>query len=245
MSDPTKYLKQIQTRLSRKGIKVSYSDIKPVFSQHCTDADPTEQQLSTIVDQLTRHHQSLSLTLTELQGSEEMPLTTSTPHPFFEIPPTTEVEETITGQNLSSQQDLPPETTSQTNIVLSQNNSLSPQTNSVVSIAPPEAIAIIQEIAADDASQNKALAQRLLAQANNKTDTIVNLVAALPQIEAEMLKRKLQKMPRQQVNYEGVLNGYFQETQGFTQFVNTLAAEYGISLDPEGKHQGELSRTLS
>ncbi len=245
MSDPTKYLKQIQARLSRKGIKVSYGDIKPIFFEHCADSEPTEQQLSAIVDQLTHHHQPSSLTLTELPGSEEMSITTPTPHPFFEIPPTIESKEAINGENLSAQQELPPQREPETNIVLTQNNSLSPQTNAVVSIAPPEAIAIIQEIAADDSSQHKAVAQRLLEQVNEKTDTIVSLVAALPQIEAEMLKRKLQKMPRKQVDYAGVLDSYFQESRGFSQFVNTLTAEYGITLEPEGKHQGELSLTRS
>ena len=244
MSEPSKYIKQIQARLSRKGIKVSYGDIKPVFREHCSDLEPNEEQLSTIVEQLTQHHQPSNPMLTESPGAEEMPITTSTPHPIFDRPPTTEASLATTEQR-PLPQNLPQDWESETNIVLSHPNGLSPQTNAVKTIAPPEAIAIIQEIAADDSSQNKAVAQRLLAQANEKTDTIVNLVAALPQIEAEMLKRKLQKMPRQQVNYEGVLDSYFQESRGFTQFVNTLTAEYGISLEPEGKHQGELSLTRS
>jgi hypothetical protein len=101
---------------------------------------------------------------------------------------------------------------------------------SQITITPQEAVDIIQAIAKDETSRNKSLAQQLLEQAHHKTDSLVALVAALPDIEAEMLKRKLQKMPRKQVNYEGVLDSYFRESTTFTHFVSDLAAEYGVTL---------------
>jgi hypothetical protein len=101
---------------------------------------------------------------------------------------------------------------------------------SQITVTPQEAVDIIQAIAKDETSRNKSLAQQLLEQAHHKTDSLVALVAALPDIEAEMLKRKLQKMPRKQVNYEGVLDSYFREATTFTHFVSDLAAEYGVTL---------------
>lgn len=98
-------------------------------------------------------------------------------------------------------------------------------------LAPHEAVALIQEIASDDTSKNKLVAKELLKQLDNKTDSIVALVAALPDIEAEMLRRKLQQIDRKTVDYEAILGSHFREsTTELTDHISSLAAEYGVTI---------------
>ncbi|MGI2906178.1 hypothetical protein [Tolypothrix sp. VBCCA 56010] len=213
-----KYLKQIQSRLSRRKIKVSYDDIRPLYSEQCADSNPTEEQLSAIVEDLAAQHQQTAIVA---PSSDEIdlsvaPQTTEDLADFLpELPePETAVEEEST----------------ETQLTIAEPSTLSQPPAPPVTITPQEAVDIIQAIAKDDTSRNKALAQQLLEQAHHKTDSLVALVSAMPDIEAEMLKRKLQKMPRKRVDYEGVLDSYFRESTNFTHFVKDLAAEYGVTL---------------
>ena len=98
-------------------------------------------------------------------------------------------------------------------------------------LAPHEAITLIQEIASDDTSRNKQVASQLLKQLDNKTDSIVALVAAMPDIEAEMLRRKLKQVDRKEVDYEAIIGSHFREnTTELTSHISNLAAEYGVTL---------------
>ncbi|MEL6164019.1 MAG: hypothetical protein AAFR37_09740 [Cyanobacteria bacterium J06628_3] len=98
-------------------------------------------------------------------------------------------------------------------------------------LAPHEAITLIQEIASDDTSRNKQVASQLLEQLDNKTDSIVALVAAMPDIEAEMLRRKLKQVDRSFVDYEAVIGSHFRSsTTELTSHISSLAAEYGVTL---------------
>jgi len=207
----TKYLKQIQSRLSRRKIKVSYDDIRPLFIEQCADSNPTEEQLSAIVEDLAAQHQQTAIVA---PSSDETDLFVASQTTKDLSEPETAVEEEST----------------KTQLTIAEPSLLSQPPASPVTITPQEAVDIIQAIAKDETSRNKSLAQQLLEQAHHKTDSLVALVAALPDIEAEMLKRKLQKMPRKQVNYEGVLDSYFREATTFTHFVSDLAAEYGVTL---------------
>ena len=97
-------------------------------------------------------------------------------------------------------------------------------------LAPHEAITLIQEIASDDTSRNKQVASQLLEQLDNKTDSIVALVAAMPDIEAEMLRRKLKQVDRKVVDYEAIIGSHFREnTTELTSHISNLAAEYGVT----------------
>ncbi len=116
-------------------------------------------------------------------------------------------------------------------LVTKQSSELSQASpNQIQQLAPQEAIEIIQEIAADDTSRNKELAGQLLAQIDEKTDTMVALIEAMPEIEAEMLKRKLEKMSRKQVNYGEILSNHFRNSQDLTTHLKNLAAGYGVSI---------------
>ena len=98
-------------------------------------------------------------------------------------------------------------------------------------LAPHEAVTLIQEIASDDTSRNKQVASQLLEQLDNKTDSIVALVAAMPDIEAEMLRRKLKQVDRKVVDYEAIIGSHFREnTTELTSHISSLAAEYGVTL---------------
>ncbi|MGF1672707.1 MAG: hypothetical protein ACFCUV_03365 [Rivularia sp. (in: cyanobacteria)] len=98
-------------------------------------------------------------------------------------------------------------------------------------LAPHEAITLIQEIADYDTSRNKQVASQLLTQLDNKTDSIVALVAAMPDIEAEMLRRKLKQIDRKEVDYEAIIGSHFQKnTTELTSHISSLAAEYGVTL---------------
>ena len=98
-------------------------------------------------------------------------------------------------------------------------------------LAPHEAVTLIQEIASDDTSRNKQVASQLLEQLDNKTDSIVALVAAMPDIEAEMLRRKLKQVDRKEVDYEAIIGSHFREnTTELTNHISNLAAEYGVTL---------------
>ncbi len=102
--------------------------------------------------------------------------------------------------------------------------------NSITQLAPQEAIEIIREISEDDTSRNQALARQLLEEADRKTTSIVSLIEAMPQIEAELLRRKLQAMKRSQVDYGAVVEGYFQGSKKLSDDITSLVSEYGISI---------------
>ncbi|MEO1185866.1 MAG: hypothetical protein AAFX46_14815 [Cyanobacteria bacterium J06636_27] len=57
------------------------------------------------------------------------------------------------------------------------------------------------------------------------------LVAAMPDIEAEMLRRKLKQVDRKEVDYEAVIGSHFRSsTTELTSHISNLAAEYGVTL---------------
>lgn len=229
MSD-TKFIKQIQTRLSRKGIKASYADIRPFFCQHCSESNPTEAQLSATVEALIKLYQPTGIITAEADNNlpqHEEILSVEDGEAFKEPEQTEEVLSTLDDTAIAETESLPLETPSS---FLAQRQSSLQQGHHATTITSPEAVEIIQEIAADDTSRNQTLAQQMLSQAHEKTDSIVALIAAMPEIESEMLKRKLQRMPRKQVDYAGVVDSYFREGRKLTHFVASLAAEYGVSL---------------
>lgn len=232
MSD-TKFIKQLQTRLSRRGLKLSYDEIRPTFQKHWNgEDDPTEEQVTAVLAELLQAHQPTALALEKPEPETVLTLAnTPTPNQIGEDA----ADLTASQPPLLIESSTTPPATSLA-LPSTEEHALQPPDNPranvsvITTVAPQEAIEIIQEIAADDSSRHQDLAQQLINQANSKTDTIVALVAALPEIEAEMLRRKLQRMPRKQVAYEEVLDSYFQKSQQTTSFINTLAAQYGVTL---------------
>ncbi|MEM6403612.1 MAG: hypothetical protein AAF757_25880 [Cyanobacteria bacterium P01_D01_bin.116] len=122
-------------------------------------------------------------------------------------------------------------TTQPTELSVTKTDNNSVTKTDINQLAPHEAIALIQEIASDDTSRNKQVASQLLEQLDNKTDSIVALVAAMPNIEAEMLRRKLKQVDRKEVDYEAVIGSHFRSsTTELTSHISNLAAEYGVTL---------------
>lgn len=118
-----------------------------------------------------------------------------------------------------------------TELITTKPTELSVTKTDINQLAPHEAITLIQEIASDDTSRNKQVASQLLEQLDNKTDSIVALVAAMPDIEAEMLRRKLKQVDRKVVDYEAVIGSHFREnTTELRNHISNLAAEYGVTL---------------
>ena len=118
-----------------------------------------------------------------------------------------------------------------TELITTQPTELSVAKTDINQLAPHEAITLIQEIASDDTSRNKQVASQLLKQLDNKTDSIVALDAAMPDIEAEMLRRKLKQVDRKVVDYEAVIGSHFREnTSELRNHISNLAAEYGVTL---------------
>ncbi|MEM7581245.1 MAG: hypothetical protein AAF316_15650 [Cyanobacteria bacterium P01_A01_bin.80] len=122
-------------------------------------------------------------------------------------------------------------TTQPTELSVARTDNNSVTKTDINQLAPHEAITLIQEIASDDTSRNKQVASQLLKQLDNKTDSIVALVAAMPDIEAEMLRRKLKQVDRKEVDYEAVIGSHFRSsTTELTSHISNLAAEYGVTL---------------
>ncbi|MEO0933777.1 MAG: hypothetical protein AAFY21_08465 [Cyanobacteria bacterium J06641_2] len=122
-------------------------------------------------------------------------------------------------------------TTQPTKLSVAKTDNNSVTKTDINQLAPHEAITLIQEIASDDTSRNKQVASQLLEQLDNKTDSIVALVAAMPDIEAEMLRRKLKQVDRKEVDYEAVIGSHFRSsTTELTSHISNLAAEYGVTL---------------
>ncbi|NJM24034.1 MAG: hypothetical protein HC907_38445 [Richelia sp. SM1_7_0] len=122
-------------------------------------------------------------------------------------------------------------TTQPTELSVTKTDNNSVTKTDINQLAPHEAITLIQEIASDDTSRNKQVAEQLLTQLDKKTDSIVALVAAMPDIEAEMLRRKLKQIDRKEVDYEAIIGSHFREnTTELTNHISNLAAEYGVTL---------------
>lgn len=199
----SKHLKQIQSRLKRKKITVSYDNIRAEVLDNFPNIDlenMSEAEVKNVSQSLLNKYQQIELNNREIVVTNHNQAEAVTDSESVILAPTVPTE-------------------------LTDN-----QVKQVEQLAPQEAIAIIQEIAEDDTSRNKQLAQQLLTQVDEKTDTMVALIAAMPDIEAEMLKRKLQKMQPKRVDYEGILDSHFRQSQDLTSHLQGLVREYGISL---------------
>ena len=153
--------------------------------------------------------------------------------------PLSEIENSLSESEIEKNSSLIETESASTELITTQPTKLSvakTDNNSVTKtdinqLAPHEAITLIQEIASDDTSRNKQVASQLLEQLDNKTDSIVALVAAMPDIEAEMLRRKLKQVDRKVVDYEAIIGSHFRSsTTELTSHISNLAAEYGVTL---------------
>lgn len=199
-----KYLKQIQSRVRRKKITVTYQQIRDIILEKFEDVDldeMTETQVAAVSEYILKNHQPLNINVQETTALQTKP----------------QDNEVISDTHSGILAPTPKSDLSHT------------PPSQIQQLAPQEAISIIQEIAADDTSRNKQLAEQLLTQVNEKTDTMVALIAAMPEIEAEMLKRKLHNIERKRVDYEGILDSHFRSSQNLTTHIKDLVAEYGVS----------------
>lgn len=197
-----KYLKRIQTRIRRKRITISYQQIRDIILENFEDIDldeMTDSQVTTVSEYILQNHKAVDVAIQETA--------LKTPH----------------------QDEVEVDNSSGTLAPTSKSDLSHTQASQIQQLAPQEAIAIIQDIAADDTSRNQELAGQLLTQLNEKTDTMVALIAAMPEIEAEMLRRKLHNMQRKRVDYEGILSSHFRNSQNLTTHIKDLVAEYGVS----------------
>jgi hypothetical protein len=188
------YLKRIQTRLSKRKVKVSYEDIRKVVSEQFSEVDLenlSDRETDLIVEFILTNQQEESQLVVSPQSSD------------------------------ATRAESKDENTSQLAVEAASTVELS---------ALEEAIAIIEEISEDDTSRNQALARQLLEEVDRKTTSIVSLIELMPEIEAEMLRRKLKEVKRNPVNYEGVFKGYFQGSQKLTKDIQGLVARYGVTI---------------
>ncbi|MEO1762373.1 MAG: hypothetical protein AAFR83_10440 [Cyanobacteria bacterium J06629_18] len=153
--------------------------------------------------------------------------------------PLSEIENSLSESEIEKNSSLIETESASTKLITTQSTELSVAKAGINSVtktdinqlAPHEAVTLIQEIASDDTSRNKQVASQLLEQLDNKTDSIVALVAAMPDIEAEMLRRKLKQVDRKEVDYEAIIGSHFREnTTELTSHISNLAAEYGVTL---------------
>ncbi|NJS17001.1 MAG: hypothetical protein HC787_09585 [Nostocaceae cyanobacterium CSU_2_110] len=255
------YLRQIQSNLNKKKVNgrklktVSFAEIRKVITEEFPSVDyeaMTKQEKESIVAYIheqrvktvntierysnANNSDSYNIELAAKMESQEI----ENPQVSSDIEKNlSEIEKPLLSSEIESNSSAMEVADASTELITTQPTELSvtkTDNNSVTKtdinqLAPHEAITLIQEIASDDTSRNKQVASQLLTQLDNKTDSIVALVAAMPDIEAEMLRRKLKEVDRKEVDYEAIIGSHFREsTTELTNHISNLAAEYGVTL---------------
>ncbi|MEO0684173.1 MAG: hypothetical protein AAFY76_03765, partial [Cyanobacteria bacterium J06649_11] len=192
-----------------------------------------EQRIKT-VNSIEKHSNSKNSNSSNIdsKSSDSFNIELSTEMESQEIEkPLSEIENPLSESEIEKNSSLIETESASTELITTQSTELSVAKTDINQLAPHEAITLIQEIASDDTSRNKQVASQLLEQLDNKTDSIVALVAAMPDIEAEMLRRKLKQVDRKEVDYEAIIGSHFREnTTELRNHISNLAAEYGVTL---------------
>lgn len=246
------YLRQIQSNLNKKKVNgrklktVSFAEIRKVITEEFPSVDyeaMTKQEKESIVAYI--HEQRVKTVNSIVQhsdsnNSDSNNIESAAKMESQEIEkPLEEIENSLVSSEIEKKSSVIEKEDACTELITTQPTELSVAKTDINSItktdinqlAPHEAITLIQEIASDDTSRNKQVASQLLEQLDNKTDSIVALVAAMPDIEAEMLRRKLKQVDRKVVDYEAIIGSHFREsTTELTSHISNLAAEYGVTL---------------
>ncbi len=247
------YLRQVQSSLNKKKVNgrklktVSFGEIRKVITEEFPSVDyeaMTKQEKESIVayiheqrvktvNTIERHYNannsdSYNIELAAKMESQEI----ENPQLSSDIEKNlSEIENPLLSSEIESNSSAMEVADASTELITTQPTELSVTKTDINQLAPHEAITLIQEIASDDTSRNKQVASQLLTQLDNKTDSIVALVAAMPDIEAEMLRRKLKQVDRKEVDYEAIIGSHFQKnTTELTSHISSLAAEYGVTL---------------
>lgn len=245
------YLRQIQSSLNKKKVNgkklktVSFGEIRRVITEEFPSVDyeaMTKQEKESIIVYIheqrvktvnsierqsdSNNSDSSNIELAAKMESQEIEnpqVSSEIENNLSEIEnPLEEIEKNSSATSIAD---------ASTELITTQPTELSVTKTDINQLAPHEAITLIQEIASDDTSRNKQVASQLLTQLDNKTDSIVALVAAMPDIEAEMLRRKLKQFDRKEVDYEAIIGSHFREnTTELTTHISNLAAEYGVTL---------------
>ena len=237
-----KFLKQIQSSLRKKKDgngttfkNVTYSKIREVIASEFKEVDPeniTDDEKKRIVNFI--HQERLEQ---RQQRASAPTVATSTTVPS--VANTTDTNSTAMIEQEQEVQEASnpttaPNTQESAPLAVTEKQSLSknqPTNIATKTLAPQEAVAIIEEIAQDNTSRYKQVASELLTQLDSKTDSIVALVAAAPEIEAEMLRRKLHQINHKTVDYDAIIGSHFrQSTTEITDHISNLAAEYGVTI---------------
>ena len=248
------YLRQIQSRLNKKKVNgrklktVSFGEIRKVITEEFPSVDyeaMTKQEKESIVAYI--HEQRIKTVNSIIQQSDSknsdssnidsknsnsLNIELAAEMESQEIEKSLEeIENPLVSSEVEKKSSTIETESASTELITTQSTELSVAKTDINQLAPHEAITLIQEIASDDTSRNKQVASQLLEQLDNKTDSIVALVAAMPDIEAEMLRRKLKQVDRKVVDYEAVIGSHFREnTTELTSHISNLAAEYGVTL---------------
>ena len=227
-----KHINKIQAMLRKKKDKngktfpnVSFQEIRNVIKNNFKELNrPTInlQDRQKIVDFIHNNR------IKERESQESKPVVQSNSKPVPIEDNHTEVEE------VKDNQPAPLAVTEKQQLTAPQQDGLTLKETAALTtekLAPQEAVAIIQEIASDSTSQYKQMADELLHQLDSKTDSIVKLVKAAPQIEAEMLKRKLQNASRKSVDYDSIVTEHFrQSSTEINNYLSDIADQFGIAI---------------
>ena len=248
------YLRQIQSRLNKKKVNgkklktVSFGEIRKVITEEFPSVDyeaMTKQEKESIVAYI--HEQRIKTVNSIIQQSDSknsdssnidsknsnsLNIELAAEMESQEIEKSLEeIENPLVSSEVEKKSSTIETESASTELITTKPTELSVTKTDINQLAPHEAVTLIQEIASDDTSRNKQVASQLLEQLDNKTDSIVALVAAMPDIEAEMLRRKLKQVDRKVVDYEAVIGSHFREnTTELTSHISNLAAEYGVTL---------------
>ncbi len=246
------YLRQIQSSLNKKKVNgkklktVSFGEIRRVIIEEFPSVDyeaMTKQEKESIVayiheqrvktvNSIERHSNSNNSNSSNIDSKHSNSKNSDSSN--IELAAemeSQEIENPLDSSEIEKNSSTIETESASTKLITTQPTELSVAKTDINQLAPHEAITLIQEIASDDTSRNKQVASQLLEQLDNKTDSIVALVAAMPDIEAEMLRRKLKQVDRKVVDYEAIIGSHFREnTTELTSHISSLAAEYGVTL---------------
>ena len=196
----SKNLKKIQSRLKRQGISVTYDDVRDEIVINFPEIKLAEMSLTEVDKVYDSMIGKLKPVNLVAKDGVREPKKGMTQPTALVMSRSEEIEQTET---------LP---------------------SSINELAPEEAISLIQEIAAEETTENQALIRSLLEQVDQRTTTIADFFAALPHIEEQLLTKKLQAIERKRVDYNRVFQSYFQGGEKLTADIEGLISEYGVSI---------------
>lgn len=243
-----RFIKQIQSSLAKKKdddgkrfSTVSYSKIREVIANEFVGVDPenmSENEKKDVVNFIhqKRLEQRQALASPTTADTSASVTTQTVTHEIASTETTTPEEETEPVQHSTHEPEQPPAPLAVADkkpLATQQTTELGVQETSITNekLAPQEAVAIIQEIAADNTSSYKLMASELLQQLDSRTDSIVKLIEAAPEIEAEMLRRKLKNASRKSVDYDAVVTEHFRQSSSeINDYLSGIASEFGIAI---------------